>query len=326
MPRLKFGRALALALGLGGVLAGCSSGNGAGNVRPPLPTPTPVGLQTPSGNAIYLGIYAAASHSTSDITTLEGQIGRKFAMDMHYDTWTTNFPATDEAGDVAAGRLPINSWNCSPTNAQIAAGDADLLIQTRGLALKSYGRPVFLRYLWDMNAPTATHLRGGCYDPGTDNADGTFSSIEFVAAWQRMHTIFATEHVTNVIWVWSPSAATGTADPTPYYPGDAYVDWVGVDAYDTTGQGFSPTFASIYPTLARFNKPILVGETGEIQSAQPAFFAQAGPALQTQFPMIRGIVYYDATAPGEDWRLTPSGITALAAFGAEPYVSATPLL
>jgi endoglucanase len=300
--------------------AGCGSQGGlTQTTRPPLPTPTPVGLQTPHSGSVYLGAYVSAANGS--IAALETSIGRTFALDMHYDTWTTNFPALTEDGDISVRRIPVNSWNCQPTNAQIAAGDADMLIETRALAIKNFGHAVFLRYLWDMNTPASNLSRGACYDPSTDNADGTFSAPIFVAAWRHMHEIFSQENVTNVIWVWSPSAAG--SDPLPYYPGNAYVDWVGFDAYDTTGAGFVSTIAPIYATLAPIGKPILLAETGEAAAAQPAFFQDASTALPAQFPLIDGLIYFDANASAQNWSLTPAGIGALATLGAEPYFSAS---
>jgi hypothetical protein len=289
-------------------------------VRTPLPAPTPVGLETPAAGTIYLGAYAFASRSAQDILTLESQIGRKLAMDMHYYIWTGNFPGTLEDSDITTSRLPIDSWNCQLSDAQVAAGAGDLLIQTRALAIKNFGHPVFLRYLWDMNEPASLLGRGPCYDPSTDNPDGTFSPAEFVLAWQHIRQIFTQEKVTNVIWVWNV-AASGV-DPTPYYPGDSYVDWVGIDAYDATGAGFAQTIAPIYNVAATFHKPILIAETGEIAVAQPVFFQAAPPALKSQFPLVAGMVYYDAKSSLEDWRLSSAGIAAFAALGSNPYLSA----
>jgi hypothetical protein len=316
-------RALAFALLAIGA-SSCGSGSAPSpHTRAPVPTPSPVGLQTPSGNRAYLGVYANATHSSTDIATLEAQIGRKFALNMHYDSWTTNFPLTAENADLTAGRVSVDSWNCSPTNAQIVAGAADPLIQTRALAIKTFGRPIFLRYFWDMNLPSASLGRGACYDPSVDNPDGTFSAAEFVAAWQHIHDVFAQEGVNNVVWVWCPSASG--ANPTPFYPGSAYVDWIGVDAYDPTSQGFVATFSQIYPVLTQYAKPILVAETGDQPAAQPLFFQTAATDLPTMFPQIKGFMYFDSVAAntGINWRLTPQGIAALAAFGAQPYVSAT---
>jgi len=319
--KLVWGCALLAAVNLAACGGAISSPNSTLPTRTPLPAPTPVGLETPAPGSIYLGAYPFASRSAEDVLTLESQIGRKLAMDMHYYVWTGNFPGTLEDSDTVAGRLPIESWNCQLSNAQIAAGAGDLLIQTRALALKNFSHPVFVRYFWDVNQPANLLGRGPCYDPATDNPDGTFSASEFILAWQHIRQIFAQEKVTNVIWVWDVAAAG--ANPTPYYPGDAYVDWVGVDAYDVNGAGFVQTIAPIYTIAATFHKPILIAETGETAAYQPTFFQSAVPALKTQFPLVAGLVYYDAKSSLQDWRiLSKAGVAAFATLGSDPYVSA----
>jgi hypothetical protein len=315
---LSLGAALLVA---GFVACGTAPSGSRGTPRVPLATPSPVGLETPAAGSIYLGAFVRLTQGTPDITPLETSIGRTFAIDGHYPSWLTTFPGFPENGDLASGRLSLESWNCQPTNAQIVSGAVDALIQTRAIALKTFGHPVFLRYLWDMNVPAGTLNRGSCYDPSTDNADGTFSATEFVAAWKHMRGIFASEKVTNVIWVWSPSS-TGV-DPMPYYPGASQVDWVAFDAYDPSGVGFVPTVSAIYPTLAALGKPLLIAESGALAANQAAFLQQAQAALPTQFPLVKGFMYYDAFTTTTDWRLGQAGISALTTLGAQPYVSAT---
>jgi hypothetical protein len=322
MVRERMAAALCAAFVVTGI-AGCGTapGSAGGTPRAPVVTPSPVGLETPAAGTIYLGAFAKTTPGTPDIAPLEASIGRTFALDAHYPTWLTTFPGLPENDDLAFGRLSVESWNCQPTNAQIVAGAADALIQTRAVAIKTFSHPIFLRYFWDMNVPAGTLNRGACYDPASDNPDGTFSASEFVAAWKHIHAIFASEKVTNVIWVWSPSS-TGV-DPLPYYPGASEVDWIAFDAYDSSGAGFVPTISTIYPTLAAFGKPLLIAESGSLVPNQPAFLQEAQAALPTQFPLVKGFVYYDALASPEDWRLNQAGIDALAVFGEQPYASAT---
>lgn len=256
------------------------------------------------------------------ITTLETPVGRKFALNMHYYPWAGSFPRLTENADVENGRLPIDSWDCGISNAQILAGNADMLITTRALSFKEFGHPVFLRFMWDMNLPNTTALpysgqaRTQCYDPATDNADGTFSAKEYVAAYQHIRQIFAQNGVTNIIWLWSVSASG--ADPSPYYPGDSQVDWVGVDTYDPTGTlTFSSLFAPTYASLASHNKPIMVTETGTIHSNQQNFLTGLPAALQSNFPMVQGFVYFDDST----WALTPAAAATFAQVAHDPYLS-----
>jgi hypothetical protein len=125
----------------------------------------------------------------------------------------------------------------------------------------------------------------------------------FVAAWRRIHRIFAQMHATNVTWVWTISKlylrnsrmiAQVTRED---WPGKRYVDWVGVDGYFRfPGEDFSrvmtPTLRLIR-TMTR--KPVLLTET--------AVYPNAARALQLRelFTGIArdhllGFIYFDANA------------------------------
>lgn len=84
-----------------------------------------------------------------------------------------------------------------------------------------------------------------------------------------MHDLFAAAGARNVRWVWSPATTGRVAEA---YPGDAYVDIVGVDGYNggsdvvemggwrSPQQLFGPTLAAVRGVVA--GKPVWVNETG----------------------------------------------------------------
>lgn len=138
--------------------------------------------------------------------------------------------------------------------ANIAAGDYDPYITSVADAMKAYGQPVLLRFAHEMN--------GGWYPWG--NTQGN-TPAQYVAAWQHVHSIFAAEGATNVYWLWTPNV-TGH-DTSVYYPGDAYVDFVGADGYNGPSYGGWRTPSAIFgPVLTNIrsftSKPIIIGEVG----------------------------------------------------------------
>jgi hypothetical protein len=312
---VAFGAALA-ACGGGGGGAGPGPGNTAGPTNPPAPNVVPSG-------AIYLGAFVNTSGvnppPASDITTLETEIGRTLALSLHYHGFYDVFPGAVEAADAAAGRIPIESWNCQYPNSAIAAGNQDTAIRQRADALKAFGKPIFLRYMWEMNAPSSANYRSTCWSATTDDPNGIFSPTQFIAAWDHIRAIFAQEGASNVIWVWCPTAQT---DPSAYYPGASEVDWVGFDKYDGTNATFAATFQTAYGYFSNLGKPLLIDETGANAANQPAFFAAAPTTLQTQYPLIKGLVYFDASGDTGAWVLTTAGLSAFATMGADPYFSA----
>jgi hypothetical protein len=312
------------------LLAACGGGGG-GGVGPstpsqtPMPTTAPSASLVPSAGSIYLGAFVNTSGlkppPESDTTTFEAQIGRTLALTIHYYGFYDAFPGAAEQADASAGRIPIESWNCQDPNATIAAGTDDASIARRADALRAYGRPIFLRYMWEMNDPSSSTNRPSCYSATTDDPNGVFSPTEFIAAWTHIRAIFAERGANNVVWLWNPG---GGASGLPYYPGASETDWIGVDQYDYSSVSFAATFASSYQQLAPLGKPLLIAETGAQGPEQPAFLGAAAATLENQFPLVRGFVYFDSVGSAGTWTLTPSGITAFAAAGSDPYFSATP--
>jgi mannan endo-1,4-beta-mannosidase len=170
-----------------------------------------------------------------------------------------------------------------------------------------------------MNLPAGNFTRTACYDPNTDLPNQYFSPVQFKAAWAHIRQIFAQEGATNAVWLWTVSGAGANA--LSYYPGPSQVDWVGFDNFDLTGTSLSATLGPTYSLLAPYGKPIMVTETGAGQSIQTPFFNSAATTLQTQFPLIKGFVYYDGIGI-QDWRIVPAAIPAFATFANNPYMAA----
>ena len=299
------------------LLAAC--GEGAPAQRAVLSTPQPLGIETPAAGSIYLGAYAPST--SGGISKLESDVGPgyTFAIDSHYYAWANLFPTTPEQSDLSYGRLSLDAWDCGVPNSQVVAGAADPLIRTRALALKAFGKPIFLRYMWDPNLPSSQLNRGQCVDPVTDGSSGNFSASEYVAAFRHIHAIFQQAGVNNVIWVWSYSS-TGS-DPSAYYPGSDVVDWVSVDAFNSTGQTFDALFQPIYAFASQYKKPILISETGSVPNNQQGYLASIVPAAE-KYPLLGGIVYYDSPLYGVTWNFGVAGLVEFAAIAQQPYLSA----
>ena len=93
------------------------------------------------------------------------------------------------------------------------------------------------------------------------------TAAQFVAAWRHIHDLFAAAGANNVIWMWNPNIVNPmpNVELAPYWPGSAYVNWVGITGYfATTGPH---TFATgVYgPTMAEVRKftsnPVIIAET-----------------------------------------------------------------
>jgi beta-mannanase len=117
---------------------------------------------------------------------------------------------------------------------------------------------------------------------------------DYVKAWRHVHDIFTRVGATNVSWLWSPNIVavnTNYADLASVYPGDAYVDWTGVDGYnwgtsdpDFDWQSFADVFGDIYPKLAAKGKPIIIGEmaSDEVGGSKAQWIDDIIPTLKTR--------------------------------------------
>jgi beta-mannanase len=118
-----------------------------------------------------------------------------------------------------------------------------------------------------------------------------------------------------VVWAWCPNVTDthgGNRTTMDYYPGDAYVDWTGVDGYNwgTTNGGwqtFQQVFQDIYPLLAAKKKPILIGEMASAEAGgdKAKWIDDIIPTLRARFPLIKGVVWFDINKE-TDWRISSS--------------------
>jgi len=91
---------------------------------------------------------------------------------------------------------------------------------------------------------------------------------QFKKAWRRIHNIFTKAGATNAIWMWSPNEVGPRSEVKlkPFYPGDAYVDWIGlIGYYRSTSSTYAKVFTPSIKQLRKFTKkPILIGEVSTL--------------------------------------------------------------
>jgi hypothetical protein len=272
---------------------------------------------------------------------IERRLGRKLAVDHHYYVWPSVshsgsvFPTDEEEyWDERNGRIPLVSWGANKTQywpplREIVAGIDDDVFRARARSMKAFRNPIFFRPMYEINADWFP------WD-GTHNNEGDAKNgpALFVAAWRHIHGIFMREGATNVVWVWSPNdrdyPAAAWNHWRNYYPGDKYVDWVGIDGYNWGGghwAEFCTIFGgnpSVYADYA-YRKPIMIAETGAAEDggSKADWLRRAEAAMKTQFPAVKAFVYFSSFAE-RDWRVTtsPQSFAAFAKMARDPYFRA----
>jgi len=185
------------------------------------------------------------------------------------------------------------------------------MIRSRAQSSASIGQRFFLRWGHEMN--------GNWYPwDGFHNGANAAAATKYIAAYRHIHDVFVSAGATNVIWVFCPNVDSVPGDAwnqwTNYYPGDAYVDWMGFDGYNwgtvqtgSSWRAFTSIAGAIYTGLADKAKPILIAETAstELGGDKAAWIAGILPTLKTSYPSIKAVVWFHVNKE-TDWRIDSS--------------------
>jgi hypothetical protein len=189
----------------------------------------------------------------------------------------------------------------------INAGEYDDFLREWAVDAKRDGRRLLLRYGFEFN--------GDWFSWSGDPA-------AFVSAWRRAREIFRKVGADNVEWVWAPNIVSVPDRPENnmhlYYPGDEFVDWIGVDGYNFgdhhdkwhVWQSFEQIYADVLPEFQKryADKPVLITEFG-CAPGKPGqrrqWILDAYRTLE-RYPQVRAVIWfnYDKTREKEpNWRL-----------------------
>jgi hypothetical protein len=267
----------------------------------------------------YLGAWVNPTKSLGEFAQLPaftGAVGTAPAILSLYTSWAGPAPIAEMQQIANEGAIPLVAWTCGST-AAVNSGQDDQLITNYAKQLKAFGHPVFLRWFWEMNLSIPKDVR--CL--GSGGAPG------FVSAWIHVWNIFHQVGATNVAFVWCPGISHGLATMASFFPGAAYVNWIGVDGYDRKGQGqqaFTDVFGAWYSTYVGYHEPLMIGETGAMADDQAAYLSGIESDLPTLYPDVKALVYFNAIGPAGSWVLTSSGLQEYHQLAANPYFSVKP--
>jgi len=218
------------------------------------------------------------------------------------------FPTQDYAPDA----LPQSAWPGPITHSDVAAGKYDDQLRAFADAARDTDIPIFFDYDGEMNN---AHPWGGRYEGGT--------AAHFRDAYRHIIDVFRAEGATNVTFLIQYGAPNGYAagsywEPfeqfANYYPGDDYIDWIGLSVYGEpiygtgpnatfeqklTAQGFAQfgytgTYAE---ATALTSKPLAIEELGfkdmPSEAAKTQWVEDAAAALQSgRYPRIDAIDWW----------------------------------
>jgi Glycosyl hydrolase family 26 len=251
----------------------------------------------------YLGVYTAGvPQSYAGVRAFTATTGVRPRVVVYYSGWLEPFQVRFAAMAARHDAVPI--VQIDPTDISltaIASGRYDAYLHSYASAVKAFGHRVILSFGHEMN--------GHWYSWGHRHT----SPAAFVAAWRHIVTVFRMVGARNVTWLWTVNVmhpSGGIPSPARWWPGGAYVNWVGIDGYyHKPSWKFAPLFGpTIKAVRALTLDPILISET-----AAPASGNQSAKVTDL-FAGIRnygllGFVWFNSNKK-RDWRLSPEAIAS----------------
>jgi mannan endo-1,4-beta-mannosidase len=306
----RFARAAALTAALAAVLTGCgafapigqstSKGTGAGAApaasAPASPPYNMSALLDPAPGK-FLGVEANGAPQSLGPVAAFASAARRPNLIGQYVAWGTSFDAGAVTRAWSYGALYYMSWEPYGTSvAAIAAGDSNVYITKFATAVRALNLPVAISFGHEMN--------GNWYPWGTA---GT-TPAEFVKAWRLIHGLFTGVGATNVLWVWNPNDIfpVPQVQLRPYWPGNAYVNWVGITGYFSPGgpQSFATLFDPTMREIRQFtSEPFIIAETSvqtEADEVSPVNSLVHGVMRHRD---VLGFIWFNYDKAGVDWRV-----------------------
>ncbi|MBC3794785.1 cellulose synthase (UDP-forming) [Spirosoma sp. LMG 31447] len=179
----------------------------------------------------------------------------------------------------------------------ILQGDRDEALSRFVWQVKAFRKPVLVSFMPDFDDPA----KGWYVSDARD-------LLLMQQVWHYLVRFCRTRHASSIAWIWCPSRPSTLVS---HYPGDAYVDWLGVAVVNDPALApdhKSHSFAALYqlfhttvrthPDYSIRQKPILITRLGSATDINAArrWTLDAVELMRERYPTIRGIVFADQEA------------------------------
>ncbi len=260
----------------------------------------------------YTGIFipdVEDQNSLTPVLNIEKLINNKFEIVSLYQSWgpksLEHFPIELLRKIRKNGSIPMITWEpyshnfpelSSDKNLSvdwrvfdgILSGKLDKYIMAYALKIRDFGEPVMIRFAHEMDNPAYPwSFYGGGNTPD-----------EYIHAHQYVVKFFNKMGATNVTWVWNPWEEDAVEK---YYPGNDFVDWIGVTNLNyglanSSGKwvGFEDLYKPFHDRIMAFNKPVMLSEFGSTNygGARAEWFKDAFEKIQTTYTEIKSVVLF----------------------------------
>jgi len=262
------------------------------------------------GLTASLGVMDPRFKSNLDPLT---EIRDNSGLDPLFIAWTTDFSEPfpkDQCNRVwRANRIPLIIWDpLFPTESSrhpvtiklkdIVDGEYDSYLISWASEAASFDRPVLIQFLREFNI--SSH-------PWSIESNQKSAALAR-RAFQKVVTVFRSSRAKNVRWVWGPSVFPSTAaawnDWEDAYPGNPYVDYIGLAGLDYGGTktswmplSFEQLFEQPVRRIRRLadDKPILITATSTLQMGadRQQWIREMASQLLGPLSNIRGVIWFN---------------------------------
>lgn len=197
----------------------------------------------------------------------------------------------------------------------ILAGQWDAYIDSWADQAKAFGRPMFVAWGLEMNG-TWFPWSGAFYGGGKPLSPGVYAGPEYYKkAYRYVVDRVRARGAKNIVWVFHMNNYSYPLDAwnvlKSYYPGDDYVDWLGISAY---GKQFvhdpwisaKDSFTYAYDDLCALspNKPVMFAEWGIAEfpavGSKSEWITEAFDLMTNRLPRLKAAVFWNERWENED--------------------------
>lgn len=223
---------------------------------------TASGRAATADDPMQFGMFAGDTKASS-VQTLEQAVGRPYAYVRVYRSWNDTFPDSNVNWMESSGHslfLSIKARLKSGTNLswqQIANAQPGSSLYTDmvrwATAIKGYDGPVYVSFN---------------HEPDTSNSQRSGTPTDFIAAYRHFVDVMREQDVTNARFAFTTAVRNYSVSPTSrkyapkYYPGDAWIDAIAVDAYNMYCRTRSGSFANPWRSLDTLLQPFMAFVAG----------------------------------------------------------------
>ena len=272
-------------------------------------TAVPSAAQPPSPPKIRVGVALSGAH---EVPAYVSRVVKPDFVDL-YVAWSRRAPFDTATAQTLRRRgigykVTWEPWDPSASKTtqpaftlkQIIAGRHDAYVERWARGAAQFGHPVTVRLMHEANG------RWYPWSPGVN----TNTAAEYRRAWRRVVRLVRQQGARNVRWEWAPNQLYDGSSPLrPLWPGDGYVDTVGISGYNwglsnrwTRWTAFRDLWPETIASIRTFTgRPIGIAETGSVAGG-----GDKAAWVTDMFANTRGLsslTYFNVRRPEADWRV-----------------------